>query len=41
MVNLLSPKEAKTVLYLIVVGGVQPSRGMPGGAMPLGMKAIG
>ena len=31
----------KTVLYLIVVGGEQPSRGMPGGAMPLGVKAIG
>ena len=31
----------KTVLYLIVVGGEQPSRGMPGGAMPSGVKAIG
>ena len=32
----------KTVLYLtVVVGGEQPSRGMPGGAMPSGVKAIG
>jgi len=31
----------KTVLYLIMVGGEQPSRGMPGGAMPSGVKAIG
>jgi len=36
--NLRSPK---TVLYLIVVVGEQPSRGMPGGAMPLGVKVIG
>ena len=25
---------AKTVMYLIVVGGEQPSKGMPGEAMP-------
>jgi len=31
----------KTVLYLIVVGGEQPSRGMPGGAIPSEVKAIG
>src|SRR6218665_798550 len=35
----LSPPN--TVLYLNVVGGEQPSRGMPGGAMPSGVKAIG
>jgi len=33
--------NTKTVLYLIVVGDEQPSRGMPGGAMPSGVKAIG
>ena len=32
----------KTVLYFIVVGGgEQPSRGMPDGAMPSGVKATG
>src|SRR6218665_1746033 len=31
----------KTVLYLIVVGGEQPSRGIPGGAIPSEVKAIG
>ena len=31
----------KTVLYLIVVGGEQPIRGMPGRAMPSGVKVIG
>src|SRR6218665_1766936 len=31
----------KTVLYLIAVGGEQPSRGMPGVAMPSWVKAIG
>src|SRR6218665_1906127 len=42
---LTAPKQEirspKTVLYLIVVRGEQPSRGMPGGAMPSGVKAIG
>ena len=35
------PYPPKTVLYLIVVGGEQPRRGMPGGAMPSGVKVIG
>ena len=31
----------KTVLYLIMTNySVQPSRGMPGGAMPSGVKAL-
>src|SRR6218665_408950 len=37
----MSSAPPKTVLYLIVVGGEQPSRGMPGGAMPSEVKAIG
>src|SRR6218665_2665352 len=38
--KLHSPPPPKTNLHLTAVGGEQPSRGMPGGAGPSGVKVI-